>query len=515
MRIERTKNATRNIAFGIAQKVYQTVLPFIMRTAIIYYMGVQYLGLNSLFASILQVLNLAELGVSSAMVFSMYKPIADDDKGRICALMGLYKMYYRYIGLIIAVVGIVITPIVPKLIQGELPNGVNIYVLYLLNLSATVLTYWLFAYKNALLQAHQRTDVVSKITLLVDTFKFLAQIIVLRLFKNYYLYVIVVLLSQALSNVITAFFASKMYPEYVAKGRLDDIEVKEINRRIRDLFTSKVGAVIVNSADAIVISAFLGLTMLAIYQNYFFILTAVLSFVTVVFNSCTAGIGNSLITETCEKNFNDFKKFTFIISWIAGVCSCCFLNLYQPFMEIWVGKNLLLEFSAVICFCVYYYVYEINQLLNTYKDAGGIWHKDRFRPLVTALFNLTLNIVMVQFWGIYGVLLSTVLSMLLIGMPWILVNLFSTLFERKSLKEYLKKVMLYAIVSFFSCCLTYFLCNQIRMGAWTTLIIKQIICLLVPNIVFYVIYRNLQEFKDSLILINKMTKGMLKRRMMR
>ena len=208
-------------------------------------------------------------------------------------------------------------------------------------------------------------------------------------------------------------------------------EVKRINRRIRDLFTARLGAVIVNSADTIVISAFLGLTVLAVYQNYYFVLTSIIGFVTVIFSSVTAGIGNSLIVETKEKNFNDLIKFTFIICWIAGICSCCFLNLFQPFMGIWVGEDLMLGFSAVVFFVIYYYVYEVNQLLNTYKDAGGIWREDRFRPLVTAITNLGMNLLMVNYIGIYGIILSTVLSMIVVGMPWLIHNLFSTLFPRK------------------------------------------------------------------------------------
>ena len=163
MRIERTKNATRNIVFGVILRIYQIVVPFIMRTAMIYYLGVQYLGLNSLFASVLSVLTLAELGVGSAMVFSMYKPIAEDDTKTICALMQLYKVYYRIIGLIIAIIGLVITPFIPHLIHSDLPEGLNIYVLYMLHLASTVLSYWLFAYKNCLLRAHQRNDITNNI----------------------------------------------------------------------------------------------------------------------------------------------------------------------------------------------------------------------------------------------------------------------------------------------------------------------------------------------------------------
>lgn len=509
MKIERTKNASRNIVFGSILKIYQIAIPFFMRTAMIYYMGVQYLGLSSLFTSILQVLNLAELGVGSAMVYSMYKPIAEDDEITVCALLKMYKIYYWLIGSVIAVAGIVLTPFVPKLIKSDLPAGLNVYILYLLNLAVTVLSYWLFAYKNSLLQAHQRTDVTSKVTLVTNTIQYIVQLFVIVILKNYYAYVIVSLITQALTNIITAHEATKMYPKYKPVGKLPDAMVKDINHRIRDLFTSKIGSVVVNSADTIVISAFLGLTMLAVYQNYFYILNSIIGFVTIIFVACTAGIGNSIIVETKEKNFNDLKKFTFIIVWISGFCTVCLLCLYQPFMDIWVGKKLELEFSAVICFCIYYFLYEVNQLLNTYKDAAGIWHEDRFRPLVTALSNLGMNLVMVQFWGIYGVILSTMLSMLLIGMPWLLHNLFTVLFTKKELKPYLKKLVYYTVMTFISCVVTYFICEMLCMGKWMTLIIRGIICCIIPNVIFVIAYCRMPEFKESLMLVNKIFKGKL------
>ena len=192
--MNRTQNATRNIVFGVALKLYQILLPFVMRTAMIYLMGVEYLGLNSLFTSVLQVLNLAELGAGSAMVYSMYKPIAENDKETICALLKLYKKYYFLIGLAIAIIGCLLTPTIPKLISGNIPGNLNIYVLYLLNLAATVMTYWLFAYKNSLLQAYQRSDIASKVTILTTSLQYLVQLLVLWLSHNYYFYIIVMLL---------------------------------------------------------------------------------------------------------------------------------------------------------------------------------------------------------------------------------------------------------------------------------------------------------------------------------
>ena len=507
MRIERTKNAGRNIVFGVLLKIYQILIPFIIRTAMIYFMGVKYLGLNSLFTSILQVLNLAELGVGSAMVYSMYKPIVEDDKKKICELMNLYRTYYRIIGLVIAVIGICLLPFIPKLIKSDVPVDINIYVLYLLNLTVTVLSYWLFAYKNCLLDAHQRNDVTSKVALITNTIQYMLQIVVLVVFKNYYFYVVVSLVTQAMTNIITASVVTKMFPDYNPKGKLSKQEVRVINCRIRDLFTSKIGAVVVNSADTIVISAFLGLTVLAVYQNYYYILNAIISIVTIVFTACTAGIGNSIIVETKEKNFEDLKKFTFIISWIAGFCSTCLLCLYQPFMDIWVGKKLELEFGAVICLCIYYFVYEINQLLNTYKDAAGMWHEDRFRPLVTAAVNLGLNIIMVKYLGIYGILLSTVISMLVVGMPWLLYNLFTVIFARSMFLPYIKNLFFYVIVSALAQATTYIVTFGIHGNKWFVFIVKAIICCIVPNVIFIIAYRKKWEFSESIKLINKITRG--------
>lgn len=132
----------------------------------------------------------------------MYKPIAEDNNTTICALMKLYRTYYRVIGLVIAIIGCALTPFIPKLISGDVPKELNIYILYLLNLGATVLSYWLYAYKNSILQAHQRTDIVSKVTLVTSTVQYVLQLLVLWLFKDYYLYVIVLLATQAFSNDI-------------------------------------------------------------------------------------------------------------------------------------------------------------------------------------------------------------------------------------------------------------------------------------------------------------------------
>lgn len=510
MKFERGKNSARNLLFGVIAKIYNMLVPFLIRTAIIYILGMEYVGLNSLFTSILSVLNLAELGVGSALVFSMYKPLAEDDTEKICALMRLYKIYYRIIGTVILVIGMALTPFLPYLVKGDLPDGMNLYVLYYLNLGTTVLTYWLFAYKNCLLSVYQRNDISSKISLVVETVKYSLQFVVLFLTKNYYAFLIVALVMGAVSNIATAIIVDKKYPQYKAYGKLPKEETKTINRRVRDLFTSKIGSVVVDSADTIVISSFLGLTALALYQNYFYIMNTVLGFITLITSSSLAGIGNSIITETEEKNFKDLKKLTFMFCWIGVFAVCCFACLYQPFMTLWVGKDNLLPYSMVLTFCVYFFVKQLNTLLNVYKDASGIWHKDRFRPLVTALANLAMNLVMVQFWGLYGILLSTVLSMLLVGMPWLFKNLFTTIFHF-SPKDYILKIFQYVLLAVVLCAVCIGITHFIDFDSLIlTIILRLIVCIIVPNVVMFVIYRKSSDFKGLLDTANSITNGKLK-----
>lgn len=350
----RLKNASRNIIFGVVLRIYQLLVPFIIRTVMIKQLGVEYVGLNSLFVSVLQVLNLVELGVGSAMTFSMYKPIVENDTKMINALLNLYKKYYRIIGIIVLTAGLAVLPFIPLLISGSVPNGMDVYVLYLINLCATVLSYWLYAYRSSIFMAHQRVDVTSKVMLFTETIKYIFQLISIIVFKNYYLFVIVLVVTQILTNLMTAYLSHKFYPQYSDKGEINKSEVKQINQRIRDLFTAKLGGVILTSADTIVISAFLGLKSLALYQNYFYLITAVTSLLLIIFNSVTAGIGHSLIVESKQKNYNDLNQFTLIITWVSGVAVVCFLTVFQPFMTLWVGKDYLLSYSIVICFCIYF-----------------------------------------------------------------------------------------------------------------------------------------------------------------
>lgn len=510
MKLERSKNTARNVLFGFITRIYALFVPFLMRTALIYCLGMEYVGLNSLFSSVLSVLNLAELGVGSALIFSMYEPLANDDTEKICALMQLYKIYYRVIGLVILVLGICVTPFLPKLVKGDIPDGMNLYILFYINLFTTVLTYWLFAYKNCLLFVHQRNDITDKIGYVINTARYIIQLVVLFVLKDYYVYIIVALFMGVVNNIVTAVIVDKTYPQYKASGKLPKEEKKAITQRVKDLFTVKIGSMISNAADTLVISAFLGLTALSLYQNYYYIVSSILGFITLITASTRSGIGNSIVTETREKNYFDLKRLTFLLAWIGVFSTCSLACLMQPFVELWVGKDNMLSFDMVIVFCIYFFITEIMSLMLTFKDAAGIWHKDRFRPLITSLTNLVVNLILVNFWGLYGVLLSTVISIVAVGMPWLLHNLFSTIFDT-GLKEYVISLFKYLLLNVCLTGICILISNVLSYDSLIlTLVLRAALCVVLPNLVMFALYRKTPEFKSLIQTLDNVTKGKIK-----
>lgn len=504
MKIDRMNNMARNTIFAGIQMIYRTLVPFLLRTAMLYSLGVEYLGLNGLFASIIQMLNIAELGVESAIVFSLYKPIVDDDQKTICALMNLYRRFYMTIGLLIAAAGLALLPFIPKLIQGPIPSDLNIYILYLLYLAATVSSYLVAGYKKCILKAYMRNDIISKVMLSVSLTANAVQLVAICLMHSYYLYLTVAVFDRIAVNLISGACSKQRYPECQPYGQLDWEHRRQISGRIRDLFTVKISDVVMDSSDAVIISIFLGLTTLATYQNYYFVLFAVIKLVQVLFESALAGIGNSLITESKKKNYRDFEMMTFAVSWIVGWCACCLLCLYQSFMEVWAGKELLLPFEMVILFVCYFVSLELIRMINVYKDAAGIWRQDRFRPLTAAMVNLILSIWTVQHIGLYGVLISSVIAVLGVELPWLLHNIFSLLFPREYLWNYVRKLAMYVVWIVIACAAAFTVCRLIPFGGWGGLFVKAIPCLIVPNLIFLAAYHHKAEFKQWVGILKSM-----------
>ncbi len=500
MKLNRKRNSIRNVAYGTLYKCIGILGPFIVRTVMIYVMGTEYVGLNSLFTSLLSFLSLAELGVSSALVFSMYKPIAEDDTASINALYALYRRLYKIIGLIILFMGIAITPILHLLINKDLPSDVNLYLLYYIYLINTVLSYFLFGYKQSLLTAFQRSDIISKRGLIVQTCMFLLQIIALILTHNYYFYIIWLPCATIANNLFNKVVVDKMFPQYKCEGKVGKDVENSIKKKVIALFGTKANAIVLHATDNIVISAFLGLNMVGQYGNYYYIMNSISAFIKIIYSSITAGLGNSLQTESIEKNYFDFRTVTFLNSWLVMFCSTCLLCIYQPFMKIWVGESRMLGMDIVVLLVLYFYIYMIRRVVLTYKDAAGIWWEDRLRPYVVMAVNLVFNVGLCQIIGLYGIIISTILSMV-IAIPWENYTIFKYIFNRSS-KEYYVHMTVIMILSAAMAWLTYFLCCFIREGV-LGILIRIIICVTIPNIIWILLFHRTEEFRRSIALIRK------------
>lgn len=503
MKIERTKNSVRNIAMGFLNKFVMLLVPFIIRTIIIYLLGTNYVGLNSLFVSILTVLSLTELGFGSAIVFFLYKPIADNDTDTICALLNLYRKIYYIIGAVILVLGLILMPFLEVFIESDIPEGLNIYSLYAMYLANTVATYFFFGYKNAILKAVQRNDIISNITTVVYLAMYSLQIIFLFLTKNYYLYVSFIPIFNIILNIATAIYTSKKYPQYVARGKEYNVDKKEMKQKVSGLMMAKVGSATRNTFDSIVLSTFVGLTQVGIYNNYYYILTALAGIFAVILNSILAGIGNSIAVESREKNYKDFRMINFMYMLISGAATVCLVTLTQPFMEIWVGEELMFPTYVSMLFCFYFYLLRQGDISSIYFNAIGLWWKGKWRYLIEAVLNLVLNIVLGKYFGVLGIIIATISTILCFSYLYGSTFIFKYYFGMKHYWNYIYRNFAYFGVTLAAAALSYYLCSFVQfegekwvmIGAW---FIKLAISLGVCSIVFFLFYYRTRIFKNSL-----------------
>lgn len=496
----RTTNAKRNIIFGVFNKLVSLVLPFLTRTAILYLLGSTFLGIGTLFSSILSFLSLAELGFGSAIVFSMYRPIAEGDNKTIGALLLYYKKLYRIIGIIILTVGTMIVPCVPSLMNGEAPSGLNVYVLYYLYLINSVIGYFFQGYKQSLLSAYQRTDIINNIATAANVFVQLVQILTLYFFRNFYLYAIVPVLGTLITNFINAYIVKQKYPQIKCEGSVDKKIRKGIKNKIFGLLGTKLNSIVVHSVDIMIISKFLGLTSTAKYGNYYYIMSSVSGLLAVVHGSLIAGIGNKIVSDSLDETFCLFKKLSFINYWFVGFCSICFLCIYEPFLSVWAGDDMTFGLSFAILMSIYFFIYEIQRTVLTFKDAAGLWNKDKFRPYISMIVNLVSNVVLVQVIGIYGIILSTILAFV-ISLPWANTVLFHNLFHKKSIPNIMSMILQF-LITIIAAVPTYLLCTLIRIS-WGGIIIRLLICMIVVNMIFLMFNIKNKEFKNVINFILK------------
>lgn len=496
----RTTNSSRNILLGGIDKCTAIFFPFIIRTVFIRKLGIEYLGLGSLFTSILDVLNLADLGFSSAICSALYAPIARNEMERVNSLLLLFDRIYKIIGSIVLFAGLAVMPFLKLFIKGGVPENINIYYLWIIYLSQTVVSYLVFAYRGTLLYASQRADISSGISAFLRFLCGILQIILIIQVKSLYVYAAINLLYTLLNNCMAAVACKHCFPQYQKSGTVDNNTKKTIMQNTGALALQKIGNTLSVSLDPVVISSFLGLSVVAIYGNYYYIIGAIDMFISLTVVSVTASIGNSLATETIEKNYYDFMKIFLIHSWIVGWCCVCLMVLMQDFMIVWVGDNLLFSISVLLALIIRFYFHEIRRVVLNYKDAAGLWIHDRWKSIVGCAVNLILSIISVRFFGVIGVAISTVIDFAVVELPWETSVLFKQFFKNTP-KGYYYLLIKSTICIFLNICFVYYISTFIPLVGLKAVFAKGILCLLIPNILFYIEMRNEKCFNDAKLLV--------------
>jgi len=424
MKIDFSRNTRRNIISAVINKGTGLLFPFLNRTLFLWLMGAEYLGLNGLFTSVLGVLALADLGFGTAVVCSMYKPVADDNRELVCAYLRFYRKVYRWVGSVIFILGLCLLPFLRGLVKGDLPPELDLHLLYLIHLVNTSAGYFLFAYRGSVLNAYHRGDVMTNIRTFTSLAQYATVFLILFLTRNYYHYVLATVFFTVVNNLLVYRETRRLFPEIEPRGELAEERRKKVVSDVKSIFMHKVGGVITNQTDNIVISAFLGLVAVGAYGNYYYVHTAVGGLAWSVYSSMQNGFGNTIFTESKEANFDRFMRAVKIVLVVIAGCSAMMTALYQPFIEVWTGgrPELSRHLLTPLLMVLFFYIYQSRQTLLTFKAAANIWRQDRWKPLVAGAFNLSLNITFVVMlpnaYKLDGVILSTILSFVLVQIPW-------------------------------------------------------------------------------------------------
>lgn len=505
----RVQSAAKNIAFGYIGNLTTQLLGFILRTVFINHLGDTLNGINDLYTGILSVLSLAELGVGTALNYSLYGPVARKDYEKIKSYMQLYKKAYRVIGLVIAVIGLAISPFLPYLVKQ--PQGVSVrdltlyYFIFLFN---TVSTYFV-AYKYSLAYAEQKNYIQTNTITITKMITVTLQIAVIVTTRNFYLYLLTAAAVELIQKIFISWYLNRLYPYLKDKNvkKLSKEETGEVVTKTKALVFHKVGDVARLQTDSMIISAFINVTLVGFVGNYNMILNSVANFVNIIFNSVLSSFGNLIATESKDKQYSVFKVYRFFACWIYGFSAVGFFLLLTPFIVIWQGPEKVLAAGAVACILIDYYFKGDRIVLSNFKTAAGVFEQDKYLALIQGVVNLILSIVLVQKIGLVGIYIGTIVSGLIanITKPFII---YKVCFE-KSVKTYFLDSVKYLAVLFGILVLLtgirQFVMPQVTILSFMLMFI--VICV-VFNGIFLLLFGRTQEFEYLWGII----KGKLRRR---
>lgn len=487
----RLAKSTNNILFGILHKGIMLVLTFVSRTIFIQVLSAEYLGINGLFTDILTVLSMADLGLSTAMAYSFYEPLATKDMPRLAALTNFYKKIYSTIALVIAIVGISLLPFLKYLVNTdkEIPFLEVYYLIFLLN---TVVSY-LFVYKSTIIAADQKSYIISKYNLFVNLSKVIAQIIILYVTHNYMAYLGVTVATTLINNLLLSHKADCMYPCIKEKCVLDEKSRKDIFSNIKALFTYKLSSVLLNGTDNILISAMIGTLSVGIYSNYHMITYNLLTISNLVYNNITASIGNIIVKENTDRAHDTFKLLQMISFWISGVFTICLLLLSQDFICIWIGLDYLVTGGTLFAIALNFYFDLCTPPVLSFREATGLFQKTNYVMLISALLNLVLSILLGQYFGLTGIFMATFLAKVF-TVFWYEPNLLYKLYFKTNPGKYYFSHGINLVIVIGSILLLNQLVPAIDCSSWSNLILKGILIFSIANIIYLFRYYKTPEF---------------------
>ncbi len=495
----RVRNSIKNIFLGIGNQVLVLIMTFISRIVFVRVLGAEYLGINGLFSNILTILSVAELGMGSSIIYSMYKPLSRGDTEKISALMNYYKKIYNIVAIAVAILGICLIPFLKYLVNTtEEIENINIY--YILFLANTVISY-LLASRAVILNADQKLYITKIYTLLVYILQTIIQIIVLVFTKNYVLYLVLQVIGTFLTNLCGALVTKKIYP-YIKNGdELNKKDKKEIFKNMKSMFFYKIGGVILNNTDNILISILVGTVWVGYYSNYFMVITSVETFTTIIFTALTASVGNLIASTDKDKQFEIFKIINLISNVIFGFCAIEMLVLFNDFIYIFFGQDYVLSIGIVIIIVISFYIKGILNPIWIYRETTGLFEHTKYVALVTAILNIILSIVLGKICGMFGILLATVIARVLTNTWYEPVVLYRVHFKKKII-GYFKENVFNFVLTVFIIILCAYITSYIKDINVGTFILKGIICAIVAGIIYYLCYRKTEAYgylKDNII----------------
>lgn len=495
----RTKNSIRNIFYTVGGQLSKEFLAFIVRTVFIRTLAIEYLGVNGLFTNILSFLSLAEMGVGSALIFAMYKPMAEHDKIKLQMYMSVYKKVYTSIGFFVLGVGFALTPFLNYFMKErpDIPHLELIYILYVLNTGAT----YFFAYKGSIFNADQRAYVVTNNTTIFTIIQSLVRIVVLVTTHNFIAYLALSIAVVYLQNFNIARKANKAYPfiKERPEEHLPKEEAAALKKNIRALLMHKIGLVVLNSSDNIIISRFIGVLSVGLYSNYSLITNAVKSTFDMIIGAIGTSVGNLCAKEKIEKVYQVHNAILLLNIWIGSFCVICLFNLLNPFITIWLGEDFLFPISTVLAIVISFYIQVTMRAGEMFKTASGLFWYDRYAPVAQCIINVIVSILLAKKYEITGIFIGTSVAMLLTKWwttPYVL-------FKHKfhlPLSEYFSRYGAFTGVGTIAFLITTLCSSCIQSSTVVALLGKMIVCIVVPNSVFFCLLFRTKEFQYCLSL---------------